>query len=76
MTFFNTADENWQKVSDDVELRGVLCTGWEKWLEEYGQKLRIGDGSNKWCQKGRAEILVRRIAATKLMVVTIVIKEV
>jgi hypothetical protein len=25
----------------------VLCTGWEKWLEEYGQKLQIGDGSNK-----------------------------
>ena len=25
----------------------MLCTGWEKWLEEYGQKLQIGDGSNK-----------------------------
>ena len=47
MNFFYTADENWQKVYDDDELRGVLCTGWEKWLEEHGQKLGIGDGSNK-----------------------------
>ena len=47
MTFFNTANENWQKVYNDDELRGELCTGWEKWLEEYGQKLQIGDGSNK-----------------------------
>ena len=31
---------------------------------------------SKVASKGRAEILVRRIAATKLMVVTIVIKEV
>jgi hypothetical protein len=27
----------------------------------------------KWCQKGRAEILVRRIAATQWMVVKILI---
>ena len=47
MTFFNTADRNWQKVYNDEELRGVLCTGWEKWLEEYRRKMRIGDGSNK-----------------------------
>jgi hypothetical protein len=47
MTFFNTVDKNWQKVYNDEELRGVLCTGWGKWLEEYGQKLQIGDGSNK-----------------------------
>jgi hypothetical protein len=47
MIFFNTADENWQKVYNDDELRGVLCTGWGKWLEELGRKLRIGDGSNK-----------------------------
>jgi hypothetical protein len=47
MTFFNTADENWQKVYNDDVLRGVLCTGWGKWLEEHGQKLRIRDGSNK-----------------------------
>ncbi len=39
MTFFNTADENWQKVYNDDELRGVLCTGWGKWLEEHGRKL-------------------------------------
>ena len=25
----------------------MLCTGWEKWLEEHGQKLGIRDGSNK-----------------------------
>ncbi len=30
----------------------------------------------QWRQKGRAEILVRRIAATKRMVVTILIDEV
>ena len=35
------------KRYNDDELRGVLCTGWEKWLEEHGQKLRIRDGSNK-----------------------------
>ncbi len=28
-------------------LREVLYTGWEKWLEEYGTKFIIGDGSNK-----------------------------
>jgi len=47
MTFFNTADKNWKKVYNDEMLRGVLYEGWEKWLEESGRKLRIGDGSNK-----------------------------
>ncbi len=47
MTLFNTAYENWQKVYNDDELRGVLCTEWEKWLDEHGRKLRIGDESNK-----------------------------
>ena len=47
ITFFNTADKNWKKVYNDEKLRGVLYKGWEKWLEECGRKLRIGDGSNK-----------------------------
>jgi hypothetical protein len=47
MTFFNTADKNWKKLYNDEKLRGVLFKGWEKWLEECGRKLRIGDGSNK-----------------------------
>ena len=25
----------------------MLCTGWEKWSEEHGRKLQIGDGFNK-----------------------------
>jgi hypothetical protein len=47
ITFFNTADKNWKKLYNDEKLRGVLFKGWEKWLEECGRKLRIGDGSNK-----------------------------
>ena len=35
------------RVYDDDKLREVLYAGWEKWLEEFRKKLRIGDGTNK-----------------------------
>jgi hypothetical protein len=39
MTFFNTADKVWQKVYNDEELRGVLCTGWEKMVGRVRTKV-------------------------------------
>ena len=47
MTFYMTAEKNWMMVYDDDNLRELLYAGREKWLEENGKKLRIGDGSNK-----------------------------
>ncbi len=42
MTFFNTADENWQKVYNDDELRGVLCTGWENGWKSTDESCESG----------------------------------
>ena len=45
--YFQQAERKWREVYKDEKIMKIMYGGWERWFENQGKKLRVGDKSNK-----------------------------